>query len=170
MSPISARTLVDAGESCGVFVGATTSVFGSESMSFWDLAREARNSIAANQNREYIAAGISAFQEVVGNGTDVATAAEFGATVFANEIMVTNLGSLSFDRQFGPVTLKALFGPAVLTGFENHQTIGVATEMKRYVYCTQVIRHWRDYSSKRRASSRKRANARIQSSCRLRHA
>jgi hypothetical protein len=127
MSPISARTLVDAGESCGVFVGATTSVFGSESMNFWDLAREARNSIAANQNREYIAAGLSAFQEVVGNGTDVATAAEFGATVFANEIMVTNLGSLSFDRQFGPVTLKALFGPAVLTGFENHQTIGVAT-------------------------------------------
>jgi hypothetical protein len=41
--------------------------------------------------------------------------------------MVTNLGSLSFDQRFGPVTLKALFGPAVLTGFEGQQTIGVAT-------------------------------------------
>jgi hypothetical protein len=29
------------------------------------------------------------------------------------------LGCLSFDRQFGPVTLKAIFGPAVLTGFED---------------------------------------------------
>ena len=66
-------------------------------------------------------------QEIVGNGADVATAAEFGVQVFANEIMLTNLGTLSFDRQFGPVTLKALFGPAVTTGFENHQTIGVAT-------------------------------------------
>jgi hypothetical protein len=25
------------------------------------------------------------------------------------------------------VTLKAMFGPAVLTGFEDHQTIGVST-------------------------------------------
>src|SRR6476660_8537289 len=126
-SPINARPLLDVGESCGVFISATTSVFDGEAVDFWDLAREARNSIAANQNREYIAAGLSAFQEVVGNGADVATAAEFGAQVFANEIMLTNLGSLSFDRQFGPVTLKALFGPAVTTGFENHQTIGVAT-------------------------------------------
>jgi hypothetical protein len=127
MSPINARPLLEVGESCGVFISATTSVFDGEAVDFWDLAREARNSIAANQNREYIAAGLSAFQEVVGNGADVATAAEFGAQVFANEIMLTNLGSLSFDRQFGPVTLKALFGPAVTTGFENHQTIGVAT-------------------------------------------
>jgi hypothetical protein len=38
-----------------------------------------------------------------------------------------HLGSLSFDRQFGPVTPKAMFGPAVLTGLEGQQTIGVAT-------------------------------------------
>ena len=96
-------------------------------MDFWDLARYARNGIAPNQNSKYIAAGLSAFREVVGKGAEVATAAEFVAQVFANEIMLTNLGSLSFDHQFGPVTLKALFGPAVTTGFENHQTIGVAT-------------------------------------------
>ena len=44
-----------------------------------------------------------------------------------SEVLLTNLGSLPFDRQFGPVTLKAIFGPAVLTGFEGQQTIGVAT-------------------------------------------
>ena len=127
MSPINARPLLTVGEDFGVFVSATTSVFDGDSVNFWDLARHARNGIAANQNREYIAAGLSAFREVVGKGAEVATAAEFVAQVFANEIMLTNLGSLSFDRQFGPVTLKALFGPAVTTGFENHQTIGVAT-------------------------------------------
>jgi hypothetical protein len=127
MSPINVRPLVDVGENCGVFVSATTSVFDGEAKHFWDLARDARNGIAANQNREYIAAGLSAFRQVVGNGAEVATAAEFAAQVFANEIMVTNLGSLSFDRRFGPVTLTALFGPAVLTGFEGQQTIGVAT-------------------------------------------
>jgi hypothetical protein len=57
----------------------------------------------------------------------VATVAEFVAEVFASEILLTNLGDLSFDRQFGPVTLEAMFGPAVVTGFEGHQTIGVST-------------------------------------------
>ena len=127
MSPINARPLMDVGESCGVFISATTSVFDGEPTEFWNLARVARSDIAANQTREYVAAGLSAFRQVVGNGAEVATAAELGAQAFASEIMLTNLGSLSFDRQFGPVTLKALFGPAVLTGFDNHQTIGVAT-------------------------------------------
>jgi Condensation domain len=127
MSPINVRPLIDVGESCGVFVSATTSLFDGEAKDFWDLARDARNNIVANQTREYIAAGLSAFRQVVGTGAEVATAAEFAAQVFANEIMVTNLGSLSFDQRFGPVTLKALFGPAVLTGFEGQQTIGVAT-------------------------------------------
>jgi hypothetical protein len=96
-------------------------------MDFWDIARAARTGVAANQTSEHIAAQLSAFRQIVGNGAEVATVAEFGAKAFACEALLTNLGSLSFDRQFGPVTLKAMFGPAVLTGFEGQQTIGVAT-------------------------------------------
>ena len=117
----------DAGESCGVFLGATTSVFERQATDFWDIARDARIGVAANKTSENIAAQLSAFRRVVGNGADVATVAEFVSEAFASEVLLTNLGDLSFDRQFGPVTLKAMFGPAVLTGFEDHQTIGVAT-------------------------------------------
>jgi hypothetical protein len=127
MSPINVRPLIDVGENCGVFVSATTSVFDGEAKEFWDLARDARNSIASSQTSEYATAGLAGFRQVVGNGAEVATAAEFAAQVFANDVMVTNLGSLSFDRQSGPVALEALFGPAVLTGFEGQQTVGVAT-------------------------------------------
>jgi hypothetical protein len=88
-------------------------------MDFWDIARHARIGAAGNQTSENIAARLSAFRQVVGNGAEVATVAEFGAKVFASEVMLSNLGPLSFDRQFGPVTLKAMFGPAVLTGFEG---------------------------------------------------
>ena len=127
LSPINARPLLDAGESCGVFLGATTSVFDRQAIDFWDIARDARNGVAANQTSENIAAQLSAFRRVVGNGADGATVAEFVAEAFASEVLLTNLGNLSFERQFGPVTLKAVFGPAVVTGFEGHQTIGVAT-------------------------------------------
>src|SRR5262249_3384189 len=127
LSPINARPLLDAGESCGVFLGATTSVFDRQGAGFWDIARDARNGVAVNQTSENIAAQLAAFRRVVGNGAEVATAAEFVAEVFASEVLLTNLGDLSFDRQFGPVTLKAMFGPAVVTGFEGQQTIGVST-------------------------------------------
>jgi hypothetical protein len=126
-SPINARPLLDAGESCGVFLGATTSVFDRQATDFWDIARDARNGVAVNQTSENVATQLAAFRRVVGNGAEVAAVAEFAAKVFASEVLLTNLGSLSFDRQFGPVTLKAMFGPAVLTGFEGQQTIGVAT-------------------------------------------
>ena len=127
LSPINARPLLDAGESCGVFLGATTSVFDRQAIDFWDIARDARNGVAANQTSENIAAQLSAFHRVVGNGADLAEVAEFVAKVFACEVLLTNLGSLSFDLQFGPVTLKAIFGPAVVTGFEGQQTIGATT-------------------------------------------
>lgn len=41
-SPINARPLLDAGESCGVFLGATTSEFDRQAIDFWDIARDAR--------------------------------------------------------------------------------------------------------------------------------
>src|SRR5262245_15163853 len=36
-SPVNARPLLDVGESCGVFLGATTSVFDRQAMDLWDI-------------------------------------------------------------------------------------------------------------------------------------
>src|SRR5262249_59189234 len=41
-SPINAGPLLDAGESCGVFLGATTSGFDRQAMNFWDIAPQAQ--------------------------------------------------------------------------------------------------------------------------------
>src|SRR5262245_5908822 len=69
-SPIDARPLLDAGESCGVFLGATTSVFDRQAMDFWDIARDARIDVAANKTSERVAAMLSTFRRVVGDGAD----------------------------------------------------------------------------------------------------
>src|SRR5262249_40895591 len=50
-----------------------------------------------------------------------------------------------------------MFGPAVVTGFEGQQTVGVSTVNGALCFCIQAIRHQRDYSRKRRASSPNRA-------------
>jgi hypothetical protein len=47
------------------------------------------------------------------------------ATAFAHEATLTNLGALPFGESFGPFKLEAVWGPAVLLGFEGAQTIGV---------------------------------------------
>ena len=65
--------------------------------------------------------------EVVGEGAEVAAAAEFAAAAFVHEAMLTNLGVLTFEDRFGRLKLEGLFGPAVLDGMESEQTIGVAT-------------------------------------------
>jgi hypothetical protein len=127
VSPINIRPTLGVGEECGVFVSAAASVFEVGAAGFWDLARLAKESVAAGQGREGAEAVTSALQQAVSGGTDVAAASEFAATAFAREGMATNLGPLPFDSQFGALKLKALWGPAVLQGLEREQTMGVAT-------------------------------------------
>jgi hypothetical protein len=126
-SPISIRRTLDVGESCGVFLSAAIGVFDRQAAGFWEVARDAKTAVAAGQTRDGVAALLSAFEQVVGNGAEIPAAAEFIAAVFAHEATLTNLGALIFDSRFGPLKLEAMWGPAVLLGMEGEQTIGVAT-------------------------------------------
>ena len=46
---------------------------------------------------------------------------------FAEDILLSNLGRTRFDTHFGPLHLESLWGPAVLAGLPEIQTVGVAT-------------------------------------------
>jgi len=126
-SPISTRQTLEVGESCGVFLGAAIGVFDRQAAGFWEVARDAKTAVAHGQTRDGVAALLSAFEQVVGNGAEIPAAAAFIATVFAHEAILTNLGAPTFDSRFGPLKLEAMWGPAVLLGIEGEQTIGVAT-------------------------------------------
>jgi hypothetical protein len=127
INPINIRSILHVGEECGVFVGASTGVFEGHVPAFWQLAREAKLALSAGQKRDAIVALFSAIEGVVGNGMEVAAAAEFAANALAHEAVLTNLGALAFDRRFGRLELEEVWGPAVTMGFEGEQTIGVAT-------------------------------------------
>jgi hypothetical protein len=127
INPINLRPILGVGEDCGVFVGASTGVFEGHETAFWQLAREAKLALSAGQKRDAIAALLSAIEGVVGNGMEIAAAAEFAANALAHEAVLTNLGVLAFNRRFGRLELEEVWGPAVTMGFEGEQTIGVAT-------------------------------------------
>jgi Condensation domain len=127
MSPINLRPLLDVGESCGLFISATTGAFDGRATGFWELARNAKAATAIGQRRDSVAALLSATAEVVGKGAEIATVADFAAGAFAHEAMLTNLGVLNFGSRFGALKLEGVWGPAVLARLEGAQTIGVAT-------------------------------------------
>jgi hypothetical protein len=57
----------------------------------------------------------------------VQQAQEFFAQAFSAEILLTNLGAVEFKDTYGPLTLHALWGPSVHTGFAMGQTVGAVT-------------------------------------------
>jgi hypothetical protein len=45
----------------------------------------------------------------------------------ANEMMMSNLGVLPIETNFGDLILEGFWGPSVLVGIEGEQMIGAAT-------------------------------------------
>jgi len=128
LHPLSARTTLSLGEDFGLLINIVTLPYQpSLEQTFWDLAREVRKGIAETQTPDWIAADINATQGLFSNGLDVNTIEQALHQGTAHEVMLTNLGRLSFASDFGHLQLKTLWGPMVLTPHTAAQTIGVAT-------------------------------------------
>jgi hypothetical protein len=56
---------------------------------------------------------------------DVEKAAQIAARAFARHLMVSNLGQMPYESEFGKLKLEAVWGPTALRGFE--QNVGIAT-------------------------------------------
>lgn len=129
LSPVSLRKQLGIGEDCGLFVWAgIVPIEPNAHASFWDIARYAKDSLTSKQSLQDVAVGMAGLEQAMGAGADVSAASQILAQGFPCELLLTNLGDLSshrFDR--GNVKLKALWGPAVLMGFEGEQTVGVTT-------------------------------------------
>jgi hypothetical protein len=128
LHPLSARTTLGLGEDFGLLLSIITLPYEpSPQQTFWDFAREVRQGIASTQTQEWLKADTNATQGLFDSGLDLNTVEGALHQGTAHEIMLTNLGLLSFPSDFGPLQLKSLWGPVVLTPHPLAQTIGVAT-------------------------------------------
>ena len=128
MSPIDARKLLGLGEDCGVLVASGSVVIEpSEATTFWEIARSATARLGKAQTLEAIKAARYGMHQLMKQGLDVPTVAAVAARGYAHDIMLTNVGPLGYQTDFGELRLEAVWGPAFSARLLDAHTIGVAT-------------------------------------------
>jgi hypothetical protein len=128
MSPFSLRKELGIGEDCGVFVWATCVPMSPGTLTdFWEMARYAKSSLADRQLIGRVAMEMEGVEQALNSGIGVDGAAQIAVQSFSSELLLSNLGRPSVQFDSGGLRLKAMWGPAVLMGFDRHQTVGVTT-------------------------------------------
>lgn len=124
-SPMDVRRLLGLGDDCTLL--ALSMIVRTEPRGlpgFWDVARGIASRLAASRTTAYLAAALGFLSHSIGS-LEVAEAAQLMACRFPFDFVVTNLGLLPYETRFGHLKLDALWGPAVLSGFENEHVFGV---------------------------------------------
>jgi hypothetical protein len=128
MSPAEIRDLLGLKDQCMVSLGGgEISIAPGVSMTFWELARFAKDGLSAVKSRESISRMIDLQSTAVCSNLTVEQASQLKRNVFNAQVMLSNLGRLPFDSTFGPLKLEALWAPCALRGIEGEQTIGAVT-------------------------------------------
>ena len=128
MSPAEIRDILGLKDQCMVSLGGgEISIPPGGSMTFWDLARFAKNGLSAVKSRETIATKIDLQSTAVSSNLTVEQALQLKRNAFNAQVMFSNLGRLPFDSTFGSLKLETLWAPCALRGIEGEQTLGAAT-------------------------------------------
>jgi NRPS condensation-like uncharacterized protein len=129
MSPINVRAHLGAGEACGLYLGGAGMVTfqPGDSKAFWELARFAKKAISPSQTFQSLSTSLHRLEAIMTKGMDVETAAQIAAGAFARDLMVSNLGQMPYESEFGKLKLEGVWGPTALQGLDGEQNVGVAT-------------------------------------------
>jgi NRPS condensation-like uncharacterized protein len=128
MSPINVRAPLGAGEACGLYlVGGMIPFQPGDSRAFWELARFAKKELSPSQTFQSLSTSLHGLEAIMTKDMDVETAAQIAAGAFARDLMVSNLGQMPYESEFGKLKLEAVWGPTTLQGLDGEQNVGIAT-------------------------------------------
>jgi hypothetical protein len=128
LSPAEIRDILGLQDQCMIaFTGGEISIAPGSSMTFWELARFAKDGLSAVKSRENISRDLDLQFTAVSSNLTVEQAVQLKRNVFNAQVMLTNLGRLPFDSTFGPLKLEALWAPSALRGIDGEQTLGAMT-------------------------------------------
>ena len=125
-TPINLRGALHSGEGVVVALGAgAVSVNASSASTLWDLARVARSDLAMFRtiDGEFVVA------KLLGDmaSSDPAAVPQFTVTSMGYDLMITNPGNVHFDLSAGALSVTGMWGPSVLFGLENEQSVSILT-------------------------------------------
>lgn len=128
ISPVCSRRALKLDDNYGLNITTHAVYFeGEQSLSFWDVARLAKTGLAGTHTVEHVKNYINFFRGLTFNSVDLEMMVDTLKEAFNHEIMVTNLGNIKYDTDFGKLKLRALYGPMVRSGKGKEQTIGAVT-------------------------------------------
>lgn len=128
MSPVSTRELLGLREDCVLSIFFPVNAYDPQGVAqFWDVARSVTTDLTGMRTRHGTAAVFDAFRQLMSDGPDVPAIARFELQACGCEMMLSNLGVLPIETDYGALTLEALWGPSVFVGIEGEQMIGAAT-------------------------------------------
>jgi hypothetical protein len=128
MSPAEIRDMLGLEDQCMVsFGGGEISIAPGASMTFWELARFAKDGLSAVKSRENISRMIDLQSAAVSSNLSVEQAFQLKRNAFNAQVMFSNLGRLPFGSNFGPLKLDTLWAPCALRGIEGEQTLGAVS-------------------------------------------
>jgi len=128
MSPVCARKKLNAGEEFFLCITTKPVFFDPNSEEdFWSLAREAKQGLNGVENLSHVVEFNEILQHVAFNQQQVPPVLEVLKQAFSHELMVSNLGQLKFSTQIGNFKITDLWGPMILSGRGDAQTIGAIT-------------------------------------------
>jgi Condensation domain len=103
MSPAEIRDILGLKDRCMVsFGGGEISIAPGGSMTFWELARFAKDGLAAVKSRENISRMVDLQSTAVSSNLTVDQALQLKRNAFNAQVMFSNLGRLPFDSTFTP--------------------------------------------------------------------
>jgi len=118
----------DARVAAGVYITQTITIDNHpRGTDLWTAARKIKQDLAPSQARASVAAELKALDVVMSTRPSVEHAAGFLSAVLAFDVMVSNLGNQPIASAYEGVSLNALWGPIVTSGFADDQIIGACT-------------------------------------------
>ena len=128
MSPVEIRDILGLKDQCMVsLAGGEISIAPGVSMTFWDLARFAKDGLSGARSRENISKMIDLQSRAVCSNLTVEQASQLKQNAFNAQVMFSNVGRIPFDSTFGRLKLETLWAPVALRGIEGEQTLGAVT-------------------------------------------
>jgi len=128
VSPVNTRTILGRGDDCALSIIFPIGSYNPTSpVQFWEIARTVRDDLADMRTPSGVSAVFGGFHQLISSKPGIHGIAQFELQVCACEMMISNLGVLPFEADFGDLQLDAFWGPSVFVGIEGEQMIGAAT-------------------------------------------